>query len=66
MCSFAELRCKSARLLLHFGEVVGFDEVLDELFWRKAAKEGLLARLAPMFALLSGGNTIEGLNAYVK
>ena len=23
---------KSLRLLLHFGEVVGFDEVLDELF----------------------------------
>lgn len=23
---------KSQRLLLHFGEVVGFDEVLDELF----------------------------------
>lgn len=33
---------------------------------RKAAKEGLLARLAPLFNLLSGGNTIEGLNAYVK
>lgn len=33
---------------------------------RKAAKEGLLADLAPLFALLSGGNTIEGLNAYVK
>lgn len=33
---------------------------------RKAAKEGLLANLAPLFALLSGGNTIEGLNAYVK
>ena len=33
---------------------------------RKAAKEGLLANLAPMFVLLSGGNTIEGLNAYVK
>ena len=33
---------------------------------RKAAKEGLLARLAPLFELLSGGNTIEGLNAYVK
>ena len=25
-------RSKSARLLLHFGEVVGFNEVLDELF----------------------------------
>ena len=33
---------------------------------RKAAKEGLLARLAPLFVLLSGGSTIEGLNAYVK
>lgn len=33
---------------------------------RKAAKEGLLANLAPLFALISGGNTIEGLNAYVK
>lgn len=32
---------------------------------RKAAKEGLLVRLAPLFTLLSGGNTIEGLNAYV-
>lgn len=33
---------------------------------RKAAKEGLLVRLAPLFDLLSGGSTIEGLNAYVK
>lgn len=33
---------------------------------RKAAKEGLLVNLAPLFTLLSGGNTIEGLNAYVK
>ena len=33
---------------------------------RKAAKENLLVRLAPLFALLTGGNTIEGLNAYVK
>ena len=33
---------------------------------RKAAKEGLLANLAPLFALLSNGNTIEGLNAYVN
>lgn len=32
---------------------------------RKAAKEGLLVRLAPLFTLLSGGNTIEGLNAYL-
>lgn len=33
---------------------------------RKVAKENLLVRLAPLFALLTGGNTIEGLNAYVK
>ena len=33
---------------------------------RKAAKEGLLERLAPLFDLLTGGSTIEGLNAYVK
>ena len=33
---------------------------------RKAAKEGLLADLAPLFNLLSSGNAIEGLNAYVK
>ena len=33
---------------------------------RKAAKENLLARLAPLFALLTGGNTIEGLNAYIN
>ena len=33
---------------------------------RKAAKETLLAKLAPLFALLSGGNQIEGLSAYVK
>lgn len=39
---------------------------IDSWKQRKAAKEGLLARLAPLFALLSGGNTIEGLNAYVK
>ena len=49
------------------------EETLRELLnhidgWkqRKAAKEELLARLAPMFALLAGDNTIEGLNAYVK
>lgn len=49
------------------------EETLRELLnhidgWkqRKAAKEGLLARLAPLFALLTGGNTIEGLNAYVN
>lgn len=33
---------------------------------RKAAKEGLLKSLVSLFNLLSGGNTIEGLNAYVK
>lgn len=49
------------------------EDVLRELLnhidgWkqRKAAKEGLLARLAPLFDLLTGGNTIEGLNAYVS
>lgn len=49
------------------------EETLRELLndidgWkqRKAAKEDLLARLAPIFALLTGGNTIEGLNAYVN
>lgn len=49
------------------------EETLRELLnhidgWkqRKAAKEGLLVRLAPLFALLTGGNTIEGLNAYVN
>ncbi len=39
---------------------------IDNWKLRKTAKEGLLARLAPTFALLAGGNTIEGLNAYVK
>lgn len=33
---------------------------------RKAAKEGLLKSLASLFELLSGSNTIEDLNAYVK
>lgn len=49
------------------------EETLRELLshidgWkqRKAAKENLLAHLAPLFDLLTGGNTIEGLNAYVK
>ena len=49
------------------------EDVLRELLshidsWklRKAAKEGLLVSLAPLFDLLTGGNTIEGLNAYVK
>ena len=44
-------------------------ELLDHIDnWkqRKAAKEGLLASLAPLFDLLAGGATIEGLNAYVK
>ena len=39
---------------------------IDSWKQRKAAKEGLLDRLAPLFSLLTGGNTIEGLNAYVK
>ncbi len=39
---------------------------IDNWKQRKAAKEGLLAQLAPLFTLLSGGSTIEGLNAYVK
>lgn len=49
------------------------EEALRELLshigsWkqRKAAKEGLLVKLATLFSLLTGGNTIEGLNAYVK
>ena len=33
---------------------------------RKAAKEGLLVRLAPIFKLMTGGSDIEGMNAYVK
>ena len=33
---------------------------------RKAAKEGLLNELAPLFELLTAGNPIEGLNAYVN
>ena len=33
---------------------------------RKRAKEELLVRLAPIFDLLTGGSTIEGLNAYLK
>lgn len=33
---------------------------------RKTAKEEILVRLAPLFNLLSGGSTIEGLSAYVK
>ena len=49
------------------------EEALRELLshidgWkqRKAAKEGLLTSLAPMFTILTGGASIEGLNAYVK
>lgn len=49
------------------------EDVLRELLsnidgWkqRNAAKENLLNRLAPIFSLLTGGTTIEGLNAYVK
>ena len=39
---------------------------IDSWKQRKAAKEGLLVSLAPLFNLLTGGNTIEGLSAYVK
>ncbi len=39
---------------------------IDSWKQRKAAKETLLSRLEPLLTLLSGGNTIEGLNAYVK
>ncbi len=39
---------------------------IDSWKQRKAAKENLLKRLAPLFALLTSGNTIEGLNAYVN
>lgn len=39
---------------------------IDNWKQRKIAKENLLARLAPLFALLTGGSAIEGLNAYVK
>ena len=39
---------------------------IDSWKQRKAAKEGLLQHLAPLFALLTSGNTIEGLNAYVN
>ena len=39
---------------------------IDNWKQRKAAKEGLLADLAPLFSLLSSGSAIEGLNAYVK
>ena len=49
------------------------EDVLRELLsnisgWkqRNAAKENLLNRLAPIFSLLTGGTTIEGLNAYLK
>ena len=39
---------------------------IDSWKQRKAAKENLLKRLAPLFTLLTSGNTIEGLNAYVN
>lgn len=39
---------------------------IDSWKQRKTAKEGLLQHLAPLFALLTGGNTIDGLNAYVN
>ena len=39
---------------------------IDNWKQRKAAKEGMLAKLAPLFALLSNGNAIEGLNAYIN
>ena len=39
---------------------------IDSWKQRKAAKEGLLVSLTTFFDLLTGGNTIEGLNAYVK
>ena len=49
------------------------EDMLSELLshidgWkqRKRAKEELLERLAPIFDLLTGGGTIEGLNAYLK
>ena len=49
------------------------EDVLRELLshidnWklRKVAKENLVNSLNPLFKLLTGGNTIEGLDAYVK
>ena len=39
---------------------------IDNWKMRKAAKEELLARLTPLFAMMTNGGTIEGLNAYVK
>ena len=39
---------------------------IDSWKQRKAAKENLLNRLAPLFNLLTTGGKIEGLNAYVK
>lgn len=39
---------------------------IDNWKQRKAAKEELLAQLAPHLAMLAGGCAIEGLNAYVK
>lgn len=39
---------------------------IDNWKQRKAAKENLIKELHPLLTLLSSGNTIEGLNAYVK
>lgn len=39
---------------------------IDNWKQRKTAKENLIKELHPLLTLLSGGNTIEGLNAYVK
>ena len=39
---------------------------IDNWKQRKAAKEGLLSSLQPLFTLMSGGYAIEGLSAYVK
>ena len=75
--TYEELRSYRSLIQRFVGEAVKLrridEETLRELLdhidgWkqRKAAKEGLLASLAPLFNLLAGGNTIEGLNAYVK
>ena len=39
---------------------------IDNWKQRKTAKENLIKELHPLLTLLSGGNTFEGLNAYVK
>ena len=62
-----KLACETAKLRRLDEETLG--QLLSHIEgWKKykAAKEGLLADLAPLFALLSGGNAIEGLNAYVN